>query len=201
MTQVTIFGVKKTLLSPILVAWAPPNRHKNPKKSSLKIVTFFTLIFSWFGHGFGEVFLCFFDAFLSLVQKCRFHEKPCFSLVKSLFFKFEATKNHSKNALKTHSRKSSEKNAFLEDFGRVFGATNQWFSAFFTLLFRSTFLIEKWVKKCENEFPRAEGICSRRDTRTPTCYYYWAVTGANNDQTTDYSRNFFQNWSAWVQHT
>jgi len=86
---------------------------------------FFTLIFSWFGHGFGEVFLCFFDAFLSLVRKRRFHEKPCFSLVKSLFFKFGATKNHSKNALKTHSRKNSEKSAFWSDFWRVFGAKNQ----------------------------------------------------------------------------
>ena len=104
---------------------ALPNRHKNPKKSSLKIDTFFTLICSWFGHSFGEVFLSFFDAFLSLVRKRRFHEKPCFSLVKSLFFKFGATTNHSKNALKTHSRKNSEKNAILEDFGSVFGANNQ----------------------------------------------------------------------------
>ena len=116
---------------------------------------FFTLIFSWFGHGFGEVFLCFFDAFLSFVRKRRFHEKHCFSSVKSLFFKFRATKNHSTNALKTNSRKSSEKNAFGGDFWMVFGAKNQWFSAFFTLFFRSTFLIEKWVKKCENGPPQS----------------------------------------------
>ena len=108
----------------ILEAWALPNRRKNPKKSSLKIDMFFTLIFSWFGHGFGKVFLCFFDAFLSFLRKGRFHEKPCFSLVKSLFFKFGATKNHPKNALKTHSRKSSEKSASWSDFWRVLGARN-----------------------------------------------------------------------------
>ena len=186
-----IFGTQRTISSPILEAWALPNRHKNPKKSSLKIYTFFTLIFSWFGHGFGEVFLCFFDAFLSFLRKGRFHEKRCFSLVKSLFFKFGATKNHSKNALKTHSRKSSEKSASWWDFWRVLGARNPWFSVFFTLFFRSKFLIEKCMKKCENELPRAKKISSRRDTRTPTCYHYWAVTGANHDQTTDYSRNFF----------
>ena len=77
MTQITIFGAKITILSPILEAWALPNRYTNPKKSSLKIDTFFTLIFSWFGHGFGKVFLCSFDAFLSLVRKRNFHEKHC----------------------------------------------------------------------------------------------------------------------------
>ena len=130
----------RRILSPILEAWALPNRHKNPKKSSLKIDMFFTLIFSWFGHGFGEVFLCFFDAFLSFLRKGRFHEKPCFSLVKSLFFKFGATKNHSKNALKTHSRKSSEENALLVGFFEGFWSQKSMIFSIFHIIF---FLLEK----------------------------------------------------------
>ena len=45
------------------------------------------------------------NAFGSFVCKSRFRENPCFSLVKSMFFRFGATKNRTKIECKTRSKK------------------------------------------------------------------------------------------------
>ena len=45
------------------------------------------------------------NAFGSFVCKSRFRENHCFSLVKSMFFRFGATKNRTKIECKTRSKK------------------------------------------------------------------------------------------------
>ena len=57
------------------------------------------------------------NAFGSFVCKCRFHENHCFSLVKSMFFRFGLTKNRTKIECKTRSKKRWCKNRISSGFG------------------------------------------------------------------------------------
>ena len=79
----------------------PPNIQKTPFKNDGRKRHVFEDVFLAIFNGFWSQNGLKMESFFQLFWKRRFSEKPCFSLVKLMFFRFWASKNRSKIDQKT----------------------------------------------------------------------------------------------------
>ena len=92
----------------------------------------FYLDFSWFGYRFWKVLSWFVLDLFGFVGKRWFREKPCFSLVKSLFFRFGTIWNHSKIDWKIGSTKCGAEIVFWKLLGLFLDLQNHDFLYLFS---------------------------------------------------------------------
>ena len=90
----------------------------------------FNLDLSSFGYHFWKVLLLFVLDLFGFVGKRWFREKPCFSVVKSLFFRFGAIWNHFKIDWKIGSKKCGAQIVFWKLLGLFLDLQNHDFFVF-----------------------------------------------------------------------